>query len=76
MNNMNDNPFSLRANTGTLRAGVQFDTPLNRMSERNSYRQSLIEYQQARRNYYNFEDGVAQQLRGLSAANHSVSNQF
>jgi hypothetical protein len=64
MNNVNDNPFSLRADTGTLRAGVQFDTPLNRMSERNSYRQSLIEYQQARRNYYNFEDGVAQAMRG------------
>lgn len=65
MNNVNDNPFSLRANTGTLRAGVQFDTPLNRMSERNSYRQSLIEYQQARRNFYNFEDRVAQNLRGF-----------
>ena len=64
MNNVNDNPFSLRANTGTLRAGVQFDTPLNRISERNSYRQSLIEYQQARRNFYNFEDSVAQALRG------------
>jgi hypothetical protein len=64
MNNVNDNPFSLRANTGTLRAGVQFDTPLNRMGERNSYRQSLIEYQQARRNYYNFEDSIAQALRG------------
>jgi len=64
MNNVNDNPFSLRANTGTLRAGVQFDTPLNRMSERNSYRQSLIEYQQARRNFYNFEDRIAQAMRG------------
>ncbi|HEY2413693.1 MAG TPA: TolC family protein [Pirellulaceae bacterium] len=65
MNNVDDNnPFSLRANTGTLRAGVQFDTPLNRMSERNSYRQSLIEYQQARRNFYNFEDRIAQALRG------------
>jgi hypothetical protein len=66
MNNVNDsdNPFNLRANTGTLRAGVQFDTPLNRMSERNSYRQALIEYQQARRNFYNFEDTVSQALRG------------
>jgi DNA-binding MarR family transcriptional regulator len=62
-NNINDGPFSLNANTGTLRAGVQFDTPLNRMSERNTYRQSLIEYQQTRRNYYNFEDSVAQSLR-------------
>jgi hypothetical protein len=65
MNNVDDRTFDLRANTGTLRAGVQFDTPLNRMSERNSYRQSLIEYQQARRNFYNFEDRVAQSLRGF-----------
>jgi hypothetical protein len=33
------------------------------MQERNTYRQSLIEYQQARRGFYNFEDQVAQQLR-------------
>src|SRR5439155_13946988 len=63
MNNVDDKTFGLRSNTGTLRAGVQFDTPLNRMAERNTYRQSLIEYQQTRRNYYNFEDSVAQSLR-------------
>ncbi len=64
MNNVDpNNPFSLNSNTGTLRAGVQFDTPLNRMAERNTYRQALIEYQQTRRNYYNFEDSIAQSLR-------------
>jgi hypothetical protein len=42
---------------------VQFDTPLTRLTERNTYRQVLIEYQQARRTYYNFEDNVATQLR-------------
>jgi DNA-binding MarR family transcriptional regulator len=62
--NVNDNVFSLRPNTGPLRVGVQFDAPLTRLQERNSYRQSLIEYQQARRTFYNFEDGVAQVLRG------------
>jgi hypothetical protein len=46
-----------------LRVGVQFDAPLNRMAERNNYRQALIEYQQARRNYYTFIDRVSQQLR-------------
>jgi hypothetical protein len=61
--NVNDNPFSFRNNSGTLRAGVQFDTPLTRLTERNTYRQVLIEYQQARRTYYNFEDNVATQLR-------------
>jgi hypothetical protein len=42
---------------------VQFDAPLTRLAERNVYRQSLIEYQQARRNYYQFRDGVYQGLR-------------
>jgi DNA-binding MarR family transcriptional regulator len=61
--NISDNPFRLRAETGTLRTGVQFDAPITRMAERNQYRQALIEYQQARRNFYNFEDSVARDLR-------------
>jgi hypothetical protein len=56
-------PFNLGQRTGTLRASVQFDAPITRLGERNTYRQALIEYQQARRNYYAFEDGIAQQLR-------------
>ncbi|MEX2176227.1 MAG: hypothetical protein WD872_17835 [Pirellulaceae bacterium] len=58
-----NNPFSLNSDTGRLRVGVQFDAPLTRVAERNTYRQSLIEYQQARRSYYNFEDNVARALR-------------
>lgn len=61
--NTTDNPLNLKASTGRLRVGVQFDAPLTRMAERNTYRQSLIEYQQARRNYYAYEDGVARSLR-------------
>lgn len=61
--NANDNPLSLRGKTGRLRAGLQWDSPLTRMQERNQYRQVLIEYQQAKRNYYRFEDAVWQQLR-------------
>lgn len=63
MQNINDNPLSLRAKTGRLRAGFQWDTALTRMNERNQYRQVLIEYQQAKRNYYRFEDGIWQTLR-------------
>jgi hypothetical protein len=58
------NPLKLDDTTGHLRAGVQFDAPLTRLSERNTYRQSLIEYDQARRNYYRFEDRIGQLLRG------------
>ncbi|HYO24802.1 MAG TPA: TolC family protein [Lacipirellulaceae bacterium] len=61
--NLGDNPFRIRDTTGRLRAGIQFDAPLTRLSERNVYRQSLIEYQQARRNYYQFRDRVSQELR-------------
>jgi len=56
-------PFNTGQRTGTLRAGIQFDAPITRLAERNTYRQALLEYQQARRNYYQFEDQIAQQLR-------------
>lgn len=58
-----DNPVDFRSATGRLRVGVQFDAPLTRVAERNNYRQSLIEYQQARRDYYAFVDRISQQLR-------------
>ena len=63
MQNATDNPLSLRGKTGRLRAGLQWDSPLTRLQERNQYRQVLIEYQQAKRTYYRFEDTVWQTLR-------------
>jgi hypothetical protein len=63
LQNYTDNPLSLRGRTGRLRAGFQWDTALTRLQERNQYRQVLIEYQQAKRNYYRFEDGIWQTLR-------------
>ena len=61
--NQTDNPFSLSGKNGRLRVGVQFDPPLTRIGERNTYRQSLIEYQQAKRAYYQFRDRVTRNLR-------------
>lgn len=61
--NVGQNPFDLRASNGRLRVGVQFDPPFTRIAERNVYRQSLIEYQQARRSYYEFRDRVYLTLR-------------
>ncbi len=61
--NSNDNPFSFRNNTGRLRAGLQWDSPLTRLQERNQYRQVLIEYQQAKRTFYRYEDSVWTTLR-------------
>jgi hypothetical protein len=63
ISNRGDNPLEFDDATGRLRAGVQIDAPLTRLSERNTYRQSLIEYDQARRSYYRFEDRIAQLLR-------------
>lgn len=63
LGNVGDNPFRLRGTNGRLRVGLEFDAPLTRLDERNVYRQSLIEYQQARRNYYQFRDRVYQGLR-------------
>jgi len=63
LGNVGDNPFRFRDTQGRLRVGLEFDAPLTRLSERNIYRQSLIEYQQARRQYYQFRDRVYQGLR-------------
>ncbi len=46
-----------------LRMALRFDAPITRLTERNTYRQSLIEYQQAKRSYYAYVDGVTQSLR-------------
>ena len=61
--NTGDNPFRLRDVNGRLQVGLEFDSPLTRRAERNSYRTALINYQQARREYYAFEDEVARSLR-------------
>ncbi len=58
-----DNPFKFRDETGTLRASLQFDPPFTRLTERNNFRQQLIEYQQSRRQLIQFEDGVYLTLR-------------
>lgn len=63
ISNQGDNPLDLRGSKGRLRVGVAFDAPLTRLSERNTYRQSLIEYQQARRSFYQFQDQVTTDLR-------------
>jgi len=58
-----DNPFAFKGTNGNLRVGLEFDAPVTRLAERNVYRQSLIEYQQARRNYYRFRDNVHRGIR-------------
>lgn len=62
--NVGDNPLDLRASTGNLRVGLQWDAPITRLQERNNYRQVLIQYQRAKRSYYQYEDNVWASLRG------------
>lgn len=61
--NVGQNPFDINAANSALLLGLRFDAPLTRLAERNVYRQSLIEYQQARRSYYEFRDGIYLGLR-------------
>jgi hypothetical protein len=63
ISNTQDNPIRLRDSTGNLRLGLQWDAPITRLQERNTYRQALIEYQQARRRYYQFEDSIVNGFR-------------
>jgi hypothetical protein len=51
------------ARTGHLQGELRFDTPIDRLRERNDYREALVDYQRARRDYMLFEDHVSQSLR-------------
>jgi len=63
--NVGDDSFDIRPSTGEIRVGLQFDAPLTRLAERNTYRAAQIAYQQARRAYYQFEDGTTASLRDV-----------
>ena len=48
---------------GVVRGGIRLDTPLTRLKERNAYKLALIRFEQAKRDYVEFEDSVSLQLR-------------
>jgi hypothetical protein len=60
-----NNPVSFSTSTRNLRLGLEFDAPLTRLLERNNYRQSLIEYQQSRRDFIRSHDSLHLGLREL-----------
>ncbi|MDA7859475.1 hypothetical protein N9B05_06590, partial [Mariniblastus sp.] len=70
------NPFKLRYDTGNLRAGFRFDAPIVRLSERNSYRNALINYQRSKRSFYEFEDSISRNLRATERALIQNKTQF
>jgi len=63
ISNEGSNPLNFSAKRSRFSTGIQFDAPLDRFLERNSYRRQLISYDQARRRYYAYVDGVQQQIR-------------
>ena len=66
--NEGSNPVNFNRRNASFSANIQFDAPLDRFLERNSYRQALISYDQARRTYYAYVDGVHQQIRSAVRA--------
>lgn len=60
-----DNPARFGTDNSSMRAGVRFDAPFNRLTERNDFRQQLLVYQQSRRQMIQYEDTVHRTLRGL-----------
>ncbi|OWK36049.1 hypothetical protein FRUB_08612 [Fimbriiglobus ruber] len=55
--------FDFSTKGGDYSVGIQFDSPLNRVAERNTYRASLITYQRAKRSYMALSDQIEQQIR-------------
>ena len=58
-----NNPAKFRTPTGGLSAGLQFDAPLTRLTERNNFRQAILDYQQVRRQQIQYEDRIKLSLR-------------
>jgi len=60
-----NNPLAFRASTANLRLGLEFDAPFTRLVERNTYRESLINYQRNRRSFIQSHDALQVDLRVL-----------
>jgi hypothetical protein len=58
-----NNPVDFRGSSSSYRAGVAVTAPLDQAANRNVYRESLITYQRARRNYMLIEDTVKADVR-------------
>lgn len=52
-----------KADESSLRVGLELDTPLSKVAERNRYKASLIHYQQARRSLLAYEDSIFRLFR-------------
>ncbi len=57
------NPVDFRASASDYSIGAQFDSPLNRMIERNAYRTAQINYEKERRNFIALDDQITAAIR-------------
>lgn len=58
-----NSPWTFNNDNTTLQMGLRWDAPITRLQERNTYRQALISFEQAKRSYYQYEDGIWRLLR-------------
>lgn len=63
LNTVGNNPAKFRTPTGNIAAGLQFDAPFTRLTERNNFRQAILDYQQVRRQQIQYEDRIKLALR-------------
>ena len=59
------NPARFRAPSGIMGGRLRFDAPLTRLRERNNFRQSILDYQQVRRQQIRYEDRIKLSIRQL-----------
>jgi hypothetical protein len=64
MRTSDNEPFKFSGEDDRAQVGLSFDLPLNRLAQRNNYRQALIEYQESRRGLMALEDDIKFDVRG------------
>lgn len=62
-NSGGNKPFDFRGDRSTYGVGVRMTAPLDQVLERNAYRETLIAYQRARREYMQLEDEIKLAVR-------------
>ena len=79
VNTTGNNPAKFQTPTGFMSAGVQFDAPFTRLTERNNFRQAILDYQQVRRQQIQYEDriklSIRQSLRQLELNKQNLETQ-
>jgi outer membrane protein TolC len=58
-----NNPVDFRASASDYNVALAFDSPLNRMTQRNNYRTAQIDYQAERRNFMLLDDQIQAAIR-------------